>query len=153
MPGVLDPIVANRFYLDLGKEQVDTLMEVSGLEDESDVVETTQVTKAGKILVRKIQGAQPLKTAKLTLKYAAFKDDPIKKWYDSVVNQKIKDARLNISLVLYEIGKDAATLTFSFKNAWPSKYSFSQFSAKGNDAVTITVTIEHSGMDVKGYNA
>ncbi|MDB5082716.1 MAG: conserved hypothetical phage tail protein [Chloroflexi bacterium] len=153
MPGVLDPIVANRFYLDLGKEQVDTLMEVSGLEDESDVVETTQVTKAGKILVRKIQGAQPLKTGKLTLKYAAFKDDPIKKWYDSVVNQKIKDARLNISLVLYEIGKDAATLTFSFKNAWPSKYSFSQFSAKGNDAVTITVTIEHSGMDVKGYNA
>jgi phage tail-like protein len=150
---IIDPIIANRFYLDLGKEQVSTLSEVSGIEDETEVVETNQVSKSGKFIVRKIQGAQPLKSGKLTLKYAAFKEDPIKKWYDNIVNQKVKDARLNVSLMLYEIGKDAPTLTFSFKNAWPSKYSFSSFSAKGNEAVTITVTIEHSGMDVKGYNA
>jgi phage tail-like protein len=154
MPEVrYDPIVASRFYLDLGGNTVATLSEVSGLEDETDVVETQQSTKEGKVVIIKSQGATPLKAGKLTVKYAALKDDPIKTWFDKVINQKIQEARTNISIVLYETGTNAASLTFNFKNAWPSKYSYGSFTAKSNDTIMVTVTIEHEGMDVKGYNS
>lgn len=147
-----DPVVANRFYLDLNGHKIDTLQEVSGIEDESDVVEVNQVTKSGKFVIVKALGAMPLKTGKLTLKYAAFKEDPIKAWYDKIVNQKVAEARTNISLVLYDL-EGKPTFTFEFANAWPSKYSFGSLSAKGNDPLAVTVTIEHSGMNVKGYNS
>ena len=152
MPGaVFDPIVSNRFYLDLNGHKIDTLQEVSGIEDESDVVEVNQVTKNSKFIIVKALGAMPLKGGKLTLKYAAFKEDPIKKWYDEVVNQKIDSARTNISLVLYDL-ENKPIMTFTFSNAWVSKYSFGSLSAKGNDPLAVTVTIEHTGMGVKGYN-
>jgi len=146
-----DDIVANRFFLEFGGHQVSTLQEVSGLEDESDVLETDQMLAGGKYLNKKELGAMPLKGGKLTLKYPAIKDDPIKKWYDLVVNQKMSEARTNLTLTLYDL-LGAPTLAFDFSSAWPSKYSYSSFTVKSNDAVSITVTIEHTGMTVKGYN-
>ena len=146
-----DAIVANRFFLEFGGHQVTTLQEVSGLEDESDVLETDQMLEGGKYLNKKELGAMPLKGGKITLKYPSIKEDPIKKWYDSVVNQKVGDARTNLTLTLFDL-EQKPTLSFDFSMAWPSKYSFSSFTVKGNDAVSITVTIEHTGMTVKGYN-
>jgi len=146
-----DAIVANRFFLEFGGHQVATLQEVSGLEDESDVLETDQMVEGGKYLNIKSLGALPLKGGKITLKYPSIKDDPIKAWYDSIVNQKVTDARQNCTLTLYDL-LGAATLAFDFAMAWPSKYSFSSFTVKSNDAVSITVTLEHTGMTVTGYN-
>jgi phage tail-like protein len=147
-----DAVVSNRFYLDLNGHKIDVLQEVSGIEDESDVLELQQATKSGKVVIVKSLGAMPVKGGKLTLKYAAFKEDPIKAWYDMVVNQKINDARTNISLVLYDL-ESKPTFTFEFANAWPSKYSFGSLTSKGNDPLAVTVTIEHTGMNVTGYNA
>jgi phage tail-like protein len=152
MPAAIgDAIVANRFFLEFGGHQVTTLQEVSGIEDESDVLETNQMTQGGKIVILKMLGAMPLKGGKLTLKYPAIKEDPIKKWYDSIVGQKVADARTNVSLIIYDL-LGATLLTFDFAMAWPSKYSFGSFTVKGNDAVAVTVTLEHTGMTVKGYN-
>jgi phage tail-like protein len=151
MPAVFDPIVSNHFYLNLNGHKIDTLQEVSGIEDETDVVEVNQITKSGKFVIVKTSGAMPLKAGKLTLKYAAFKEDPIKKWYDVAVNSKIQDARTNISLVLYDL-ENKTVMEFTFSNAWVSKYSFGSLSANGNDPLAVTVTIEHTGMGVKGYN-
>jgi len=152
MPAAVgDAIVANRFFLEFGGHQVTTLQEVSGLEDESDVLETNQIGENGKFFVKKMLGAMPLKGGKLTLKYPAIKEDPIKAWYDTIVGQKVADARTNVSLIIYDL-LGATLLTFDFSMAWPSKYSFSSFTVKSNDAVAITVTLEHTGMTVKGYN-
>jgi phage tail-like protein len=154
MPGAarFDPIVGNYFFFEFGGHQVATLSEISGIEDESDVVEVTQQTKNGKFVVIKTLGAMPLKGGKLTLKYPAIKGDPVKTWYDEIVNQKVATARTNCSVILYDFAH-APVLTFNFKNAWPSKYSFSSLSTKGNDALSVTVTIEHTGMDITGYNS
>jgi len=153
-PGVShksEPIIANRFELDLGFDKLGSLQEVSGLEDETEVVELQQVAKGGKVMVIKTQGAMPLKLGTITLKYAAFKDDPIKKWFDDVVNGKMGNARKSISINLFDF--DAKPLlSFHFQNAWPTKYSFGGFTAKGNDPVGVTVTVTHEGMMVKGYN-
>jgi phage tail-like protein len=64
----------------------------------------------------------------------------------------MKEARKNISLILYDL-EYKEEMRFNFSNAWPSKRAFSNFTAKGNDPVTITLTIEHEGVSVKGYNS
>lgn len=147
-----DAIVGNYFYFEFGGHQVATISEISGIEDESDVLETQQTLKGGKVIIIKALGAMPLKGGKLTLKYPAIKGDPVKVWYDSIVNQKIKDARTNCTVTLFDY-THTKVLDFDFKDAWPSKYSFSSLTTKGNDALSVTVTIEHTGMDIKGYNS
>lgn len=149
-----DPIISNRFFLILpGEEKIGSIQEVSGLEDESEVSELMQVAKGGKVVQIKTLGANPLKAGTITVKYAAFKDDPAKKWFDEVVQNKVKDMRKTISIQLYEIGKTEPTLTFDFTHAWPNKYSFSSLTSKGSDPTAITLTLQHEGMSVKGYNA
>jgi len=155
MPGVTlkqDPLISNRFFLDLGGVEVAAIQEVSGLDIETDVAELTQMGKDGKVVVIKTPGATPVKGGKLTLKYVAFKDDPVLKWRTDVIQGKMADARKNISIVLYDL-EYKEEMRFNFSNAWPSKRSFSNFTSKGNDPVTITVTIEHEGVSVTGYNS
>ena len=148
-----EPIVSNRFFLVIpGEEKVGAIQEVTGLENESEVTELQQIAKGGKMVQVKTLGANPLKAGTVTLKYAAFNGDPCKDWYDKVVQNKVDDMRKTISIQLYETGKEEPTLTFDFTHAWPHKYSFTSFTAKGNDAVTITLTLQHEGMSVKGYN-
>jgi phage tail-like protein len=62
------------------------------------------------------------------------------------------DARKNISLILYNLTGEEQ-LRFNFAKAWPSKRSFSNFSTKSNEPVTVTLTIEHEGVKVTGYNS
>ncbi len=155
MPGMTgEPIISNRFYMVIpGMDTVGSLQEVSGLEDESEVAELQQIAKGGKVVQLKTLGANPLKAGTLTVKYATYKEDAGKKWYDMVVANKVKDIRKTVSIDLYEAGKDAPILTFSFDNAWPTKYAFGSFTSKSSDAVAVTLTIQHEGMSVKGYNA
>jgi phage tail-like protein len=148
----IDPIGVSSFWMEWGHDQIATFQEVSGIESETEVRELIQSGKDGKIVVIKTQGAAPLKTGKITAKYAAVKDDVIAKWREQVIAGKIEAARKNISIVLYDI-RDIEQLRFEFLQAWPSKYSYSNFSAKGNDNVTITVVIEHEGIKVTGYNS
>lgn len=155
MPGVTlkqDPLISNRFYLDLGGVTVTSISEVSGLDIETDVAELTQSTKDGKVVVIKTPGATPVKGGKITLKYVAFKDDPVLAWRTDVIQGKMASARKNISLILYDL-EYSETMRFNFSNAWPSKRSFSNFTSKGNDPVSITLTIEHEGVSVTGYNS
>lgn len=155
MPGLsktLDPIIGNRFYLDLGSQGGMALQEVSGLDFETDVAETTATLETGKIIPIKTPGAIPLKSGKITLKYITFKEDPAAKWRALVIAGKMKDARTNISLIIYDL-EGTEVLRFNFADAWPSKRAFSNFSTKSNEPVTITLTIEHNGAKVTGYNA
>ena len=154
MPGGrVDPIISNRFYMTIpGLDTVGSLQEVGTVEDESEVAELQQIAKGGKMINMKTLGANPLKPGTLTVKYATFKDDPGKKWYDEVVQNKVKDMRKTITIDLYEHAKEQPTMSFSFANAWPSKYAFGSFTSKGNDAVIVTLTLQHEGMNVKGYN-
>jgi len=155
MPGLsktVDPIIGNRFYLDLGGNGGMALQEVSGLDFETDVAETTATLASGKLIPIKTPGATPLKSGKITLKYITYKEDPAAKWRGLVIGGKIKEARTNISLIIYDL-LGAEILRFNFADAWPSKRAFSNFSTKSNEPVTVTLTIEHNGAKVTGYNA
>lgn len=156
MPGVnktLDPLISNRFYLDLGSDVgIAAIQEVSGLDIETDVTETIVTSQTGKLIPMKTPGAVPVKAGKLTLKYVTFKADPAATWRANVIAGKMSDARKNISLILYDLlGEES--LRFNFADAWPSKRAFSNFSTKSNEPVTVTLTIEHLGVKVVGYNS
>ncbi len=142
-------IGANSFWLKFEGEYapVASFKEVSGIETETEVRETMQSTSDGKVIIIKSQGATPLKAGKLTAKYAAFKGDPILKWRQAVVDGKMKEARKNISIIVYA-PDNTQVMQFDFKNAWPSKYAWSSLSAKSNEPLEITLTIEHEGMAV-----
>ena len=144
----VDPIVSNAFYLDIpGYDSVGSFQEISGVESETDVTELMQSTKGGKVVVIKTQGQNLNKTGKLTVKYAAFKGDPLLKWRKEVTEGKMNEARKNITLQSYSV-EDAASLKFNFSNAWPSKYSYSTFSTKSTEPVSVTVTIEYEQMEI-----
>ncbi|MDB5082715.1 MAG: phage tail protein [Chloroflexi bacterium] len=146
-----DPLIANRFYLDISGVVIEGIQEVSGLDFETDVSETLQSMAKNKLDVVKVPGANRVKTGKLTLKYITFKDDPAAKWRADVIAGKMTDARKNISLIAFDLeGKEV--LRFNFTDAWPSKRAYSNFSSKSNEPVTVTLTIEHEGVKVKGYN-
>jgi phage tail-like protein len=156
MPSVdhkLSPLLANRFFLDLGGGAgLAAIQEVSGLDAETEVRELMQSTKDGKTIIIKTQGATPVKTGKLTLKYVTFKSDPTAAWREQVTAGKMQAARKNISLILYDL-EGVEAVRFNFKNSWPSKRVFSSFSSKSNEPVTVTLTIDHEGVDIKGYNS
>jgi phage tail-like protein len=148
----VDPMIANRFYLDISGVAIEGIQEVSGLDFETDVAELIQTTEKNKVVIVKTPGANRVKTGKLTLKYVTFKDDPAAKWRADVIAGKMGDARKNISLIVYDLeGKEV--VRFSFTDAWPSKRAFSNFSSKSNEPVTVTLTIEHEGVKVTGYNS
>jgi phage tail-like protein len=88
-----------------------------------------------------------LKAGRITGKYAAFKDDPILKWRQEVVDGHMDTARRNVSIVVYGVDKKEV-MRFNLRNAWPSKYSWSSVGAKSNEALEVTVVIEHDGMTV-----
>jgi phage tail-like protein len=148
----IDPLGVNSFWLEFGNQKVATFQEISGLEDETEVRELSQSGKDGREVGIKTQGAAALKTGKITAKYAALKNDPVWTWRQEVVMGQIEKARRHISIVLYTIG-DIEAMRFNFLNCWPSKYAFSTLSAKSNETLTVTVTIEHEGKVVPGYNS
>lgn len=143
----LEPIISTGFSLKLGgnAEAVATIKEVDGIELETDVRELIQAGADGKQVWIKSQGAMNRKMGKLTIKYAAFKGDPIMKWRKMVIEGKMEDARQNITLTAHTVD-DKNTMTWDFDNCWPSKWSLSSFNATSNDPVIVTVVIEHEGM-------
>jgi phage tail-like protein len=145
-------MVGNSFFLEWGQDKIGSIQEVSGIEDETDVLELTQVTKDGKTITTKSSGANSLKVGKLTIKYAAFKGDPLRKWRETVISGKMDGTRKDVTLILYNQANEKE-MEYIFRRAWPSKYAFSNLSAKSNDPLAVTVTLEHEGMSVKGFNS
>ncbi|MEI7555266.1 phage tail protein [Candidatus Chlorohelix sp.] len=140
-------IGASSFYLDLRSGPQISLKEVSGLESETEVRELMQSTKDGKVVIIKSQGATPVKPGKITIKYAAYKGDPVLEWRQLVINGKMEEARRDIHVVIYGVD-NKEIMRFTCKNSWPSKYAWSNLSAKSNEALEITVIIDHEGMEI-----
>jgi len=140
-------IGASSFALIMDQAAVASFKEVGGLEMETEVRETMQSTADGKVVIIKSQGATPLKPGKLTAKYAAFKGDPLLAWRQKVIDGKMSDARKDISVAIFGVD-NVEVMRFNFHNAWPSKYAWSTLTAKSNEPLEITVTIEHEGMSL-----
>ena len=147
-----EPFIANRFFFEMGQDSISSLQEVSGLDFETDMSELQQASKGGRLSYIKTAGATPIKMGKITLKYAAFKGDPMLVWREKIITGKISENRKACSMTVYD-HSGTEKLRFNFRNAWPSKLAFSSLTAKGNEPLSVTITLEHEGVEIKGYNA
>jgi phage tail-like protein len=113
----------------------------SGLSSEVDVIEQTQITKAGK----KVNVKQPGSSRtypEVVLKRGYTKDRAINEWFDKTVDAGDKVVRKTGSIVvLSREFKEIAR--FNMEGAFPSKLSVSDLNASSGEAMVEELTIRH----------
>ena len=133
-----DAIAARNFAIEIDGTQIAQFTELSGLTSEMDVTELKENGPDGKLIIKKIPGAH--KPPTITLKRAKNVSLDLYKWHKAALEGKVKDARKNGSIILYDY-ESGEIARWNFVNAWPSKLSTGALKAGSNDVVTEEATI------------
>ncbi len=135
-----DPLLGFNFAIDVGGAIKGYFTEVAGLGSENEIVEQKVVNEKGIEVVLKIPGR--LKWGDITLKRGITSSMDLWDWRRQVEEGKVKDARKNGSIVMYDRElKEAAR--WDFRNAWPSKISGPAPKSEGNEIGVEELTIVH----------
>jgi len=117
--------------------------EVSGLEIEAQVIEYRH-GNSPEFSTIKMPGIK--KFGDITLKKGVFKgDNKFWDWFNSIKMNTIERKAVTISL-LDEAGKP--TMTWTLKNAWPSKITGTDLKSDGNEVAVETLVITHEGLTI-----
>lgn len=117
--------------------------EVSGLEIEAQVIEYRH-GNSPEFSTIKMPGIK--KFGDVTLKKGVFKgDNKFWDWFNSIKMNTIERKAVTISL-LDEAGKP--TMTWTLKNAWPSKITGTDLKSDGNEVAVETLVITHEGLTI-----
>src|SRR5207245_6856166 len=135
-----DAFAARNFAIEVDGTMIAQFTELSGLTSEMDVTELKENGPDGKLIIKKIPGAH--KTPTLTLKRAKNVSMELYKWHKAALDGKVKEARKNGSVILYDY-QAGEIARWNFMNAWPPKLSTASLTA-GSNAVATHDT--HSGM-------
>jgi phage tail-like protein len=139
------PRPASHFKLTLGgKESAGVFREVSGLDNESDVIEHKFVDENGKQTVRKVAGAT--KWANIACKRGADQNLTLWKWRQQVIDGDVDGARTDGQIQLLDY-KGEVISTYKFLQGWPIKYSGGTFSATSNEVALEEIQICHEGLE------
>jgi phage tail-like protein len=133
-----DAIAARNFAIEIDGTTIAQFTELSGLTSEMDVTELKENGPDGKLVIKKIPGSH--KPPTITLKRAKNVSMDLYKWHKAALDGKIKDARKNGSVILYDF-ESGEIARWNFVNAWPSKLSTGSLKAGSNDVVTEEATI------------
>jgi len=134
------PLLGFNFAIDVGGTVKGYFTEVAGLGSENEIVEQKVVNDKGIEVVLKIPGR--LKWGDITLKRGITSSMDLWDWRRQVEEGKVKDARKNGSIVMYDRElKEAAR--WDFRNAWPSKISGPTPKSDGNEIGVEELTIVH----------
>lgn len=139
------PMPQFRFSVDWGTiAQNIAFQEVSGLEAETQVIEYRHGDSA---IFSPIKMPGIAKYGNVTLKRGVFvKDNTFWAWYNEIKMNTIKRQTVIIKL-LDENGKP--TMTWSLKNAWPTKMSGTDLESDGNEVAVDTIEIAHEGLTIE----
>jgi phage tail-like protein len=138
-----DPLLGFLFRLDLGGKAAGYFTECSGLGSEHEVSESKVVGPDGKEMVMKQPGR--LKWGDLTLKRGVTGDLKLWDWRDKIVQGKVKDARINASVILCNRQYEPVA-QWDLINAWPSKITGPSLKADGNEIAVEEIVIVHEGL-------
>ncbi|QIS23526.1 phage tail protein [Nocardia terpenica] len=143
-----ETLATHSFTVELGKFQVETVQDVSGLSLGEDVVEVKQVSAAtGELMVRKQPGARH--TGEITITRGMDKSTVFTDWIKTtLVKADVKAARQNIAVVM----KDSARNTvrrFSLSNAWASQWEGPSLAAGDNSPALEKVTVTYEDISVE----
>lgn len=142
-PGREDPLVGFNFMIDVGGKISGYFTEVSGLGSESETIESKVMTEKGVEVVLKIPGR--LKWGDVTLKRGITSSMDMWDWRQMVVDGKVKDARMNGSIVMFDReGTEAAR--WNFVNGWPLKISGPSPKSDSNEISVEELTLVHEAI-------
>jgi phage tail-like protein len=127
-----------------GIMQSGLIKEVSGLGNESDVIEHIQVGPKGSRVIIKTAGN--FKAGEVTIKRALPQGDH--SWYtwrQSVIDKGEAAARKHGVISGYDaLGK--MTFQWEFERGWPSKWKVSDLSAGSTENIVEEITVVHEGL-------
>ncbi|MEU5537418.1 phage tail protein [Streptomyces sp. NPDC020362] len=142
-----DTFSSSTFAIELGKFQVETVQDVSGLTLEQDVVETRQVSATGELIVRKQPGAR--KTGEITIVRGMDKSTAFTDWIKAtLVNADLDSTRQNITIALKDAKKQTVR-RIHLTNAWASRWEGPQLGAADSGTATEQVTITYEDITVE----
>lgn len=142
-----DAFSSNAFGIELGKFQVETVRDISGLSLEQDVVETRQVTSTGELLIRKQPGAR--RTGEITITRGMDKSTAFTDWIKAtLVNADLDSARQNITISLKDAKKNTVR-RIHLSNAWASRWQGPALGAADSSTATEQVTITYEDLTIE----
>ena len=136
------PMPKFRFSVDWGTiAQNLAFQEVSGLEAETQIIEY-RASNSAVFSTVKMPGIA--KYGNVTMKRGVFaKDNSFWNWYNQIKMNTIKRQTVTIKL-LDENG--SPTMTWTLKNAWPTKITGTDLKSDGNEVAVDTIEIAHEGL-------
>ncbi|ARF55124.1 phage tail protein [Streptomyces gilvosporeus] len=142
-----DTFSSSTFAIELGKFQVETVQDVSGLTLGQDVVEVRQVSSTGELIVRKQPGAR--NAGEITITRGMDKSTAFTEWIKTTLdNADLDSARQNITIAL----KDAQKRTvrrIHLTNAWASSWEGPSLGTESTGPATEKVTITYDDVTVE----
>ncbi len=138
-----DPLIGFNFAIELGGMVTGYFSEVTGVGSETEIVEHKVVSDGGQELVQKIPGR--LKWTDITLKRGITDNLQMWEWRELVVQGKMKDARKNASIIMFDRNY-AAAARWDLINAWPSKLTGPSAKSDDNNYAVEEMTLVHEGM-------
>lgn len=142
-----DPLIGSIFDVHLDNGVKGAFTEAAGLGVEVSVQKSTQTLKDGKLVTLNRPGTADYQD--ITLKRTFTADKSFWNWIKEVADGKVRGARTQGAIVMYDSeGKTVGS--WSFLEAWPSKWSVSDLDAGSDDLMieSVTLTIEMLKRDV-----
>jgi phage tail-like protein len=131
------------FVLEIDGIEMGSFRKVSGIESETETIEFKEVTKEGRMIIRKHPGA--MKWSDITLERRIDTSKALWEWRKQVIDGDVDQARRHGSIVAKD-SKMTEVARWNFENGWPSKWTGAEFDAGSNDIATEKVVITHEGL-------
>ncbi len=138
-----DPLVGFQFALETQGMVTGYFSEVGGVGSENEIIEHKVVDEQGHEYVQKIPGR--LKWGDVTLKRGISDNLQIWEWRKLVEEGKMKDARKNCSIKMYDRDYKLAA-RWDFIAAWPSKVTGPTVKSDSNEYGIEEVVLVHEGL-------
>lgn len=131
------------FVLEIDSVEMGSFRKVAGIESETETIEYKEVTKDGRMIIRKQPGA--MKWSDVTLERRIDTSKSLWEWRKQVIDGDIDSARRNGSIVAKD-SKMNEVARWNFTDGWPSKWTGADFDASANEVATEKVVITHEGI-------
>ena len=144
-----DTISGSTFVVDLGKFQVETVQQISGLSLREDAVEIKQVTSDGEVLIRKQPGSAC--SGEITITRGLDQSKVFTEWIHTTMTKRdVDDARQDITLTVLDPNKRPVKRVH-LSRARASDWQGPSLDAGVNSPATEAVTILYE--DIRVENA
>lgn len=118
--------------------------ELSGLQDESEVITHKSIGPNGKEVTQKLPGRDD--GGEITLKRGVTRGQDFWKWRQQVTAGDIQGARRNIQITLFDRAYNEV-MEFEYKNVWPSSISVTGIESSSDSYLIEEITLQHEGFN------